>query len=86
MILYVEHTVNAKDLTTALWRFCNNLDPKRDNILYKNNSAIDPAKPFTYLVLAGPRKPKELNNLAGYWPNINVAIDNKIKTVNEQGY
>lgn len=35
MILYVEHTVDANDLTTALWRFCNNLDPKRDNILYK---------------------------------------------------
>ncbi|HSZ85203.1 MAG TPA: menaquinone biosynthesis decarboxylase, partial [Puia sp.] len=30
MILYVEHTVDANDLPTALWRFCNNLDPKRD--------------------------------------------------------
>jgi 4-hydroxy-3-polyprenylbenzoate decarboxylase len=28
MILYVEHTVDANDLPTALWRFCNNLDPK----------------------------------------------------------
>jgi len=35
MILYVEHTVDANDLPTALWRFCNNLDPKRDQILYK---------------------------------------------------
>ena len=34
MILYVEHTVDANDLPTALWRFCNNLDPKRDHILY----------------------------------------------------
>ena len=31
MILYVEHTVDPNDLTTALWRFCNNLDPKRDH-------------------------------------------------------
>ena len=29
MILYVEHTVDANDLPTALWRFCNNLDPKK---------------------------------------------------------
>ena len=35
MILYVEHTVDANDLPTALWRFCNNLDPKRDHHLYK---------------------------------------------------
>ena len=35
MILYVEHTVDANDLPTALWRFCNNLDPKRDFHLYK---------------------------------------------------
>src|SRR6187551_1316965 len=32
MILYVEHTVDANDLATALWRFCNNLDPKRDHL------------------------------------------------------
>src|SRR6266508_341905 len=35
IILYVEHTVDANDLPTALWRFCNNLDPKRDHILCK---------------------------------------------------
>ena len=35
MILYVEHTVDANDLPIALWRFCNNLDPKRDHIIYK---------------------------------------------------
>lgn len=35
MILYVEHTVDVNDLPTALWRFCNNLDPKRDHVLNK---------------------------------------------------
>ena len=35
LVLYVEHTVNPHDLTTALWRFCNNLDPKRDHILFQ---------------------------------------------------
>src|SRR4030095_5033965 len=35
MILYVEHTVDAKDLPIALWRFCNNLDPKRDSHISK---------------------------------------------------
>lgn len=42
MILYVEHTVDANDLTVALWRFCNNLDPKRDSILIKSSSKASP--------------------------------------------
>ncbi|HXB09085.1 MAG TPA: menaquinone biosynthesis decarboxylase, partial [Puia sp.] len=33
MILYVEHTVDPTDLPVALWRFCNNLDPRRDHLL-----------------------------------------------------
>ena len=44
IILYVEHTVDANDLPTALWRFCNNLDPKRDHILYKQQGASDKAQ------------------------------------------
>jgi 4-hydroxy-3-polyprenylbenzoate decarboxylase len=44
MILYVEHTVDANDLPTALWRFCNNLDPKRDHILYKNQGTRNKAQ------------------------------------------
>jgi 4-hydroxy-3-polyprenylbenzoate decarboxylase len=38
MILYVEHTVDANDLPVALWRFCNNVDPKRDSILAKKKT------------------------------------------------
>ncbi len=41
MILYVEHTVDANDLPTALWRFCNNLDPKRDHQLCKRPAFAD---------------------------------------------
>ena len=48
MVLYVEHTVDPQDLTTALWRFCNNIDPKRDHILYKGNRSTDPDHSFLY--------------------------------------
>jgi 4-hydroxy-3-polyprenylbenzoate decarboxylase len=44
MILYVEHTVEANDLPNALWRLCNNLDPKRDYILYKAQGTSDKAQ------------------------------------------
>jgi 4-hydroxy-3-polyprenylbenzoate decarboxylase len=73
MILYVEHTVDANDLPTALWRFCNNLDPKRDHILYKHCMGFD-----------GTRKTKEFDDFHRDWPNIIVADDETIKAVDEK--
>jgi 4-hydroxy-3-polyprenylbenzoate decarboxylase len=42
LILYVEHTVDASDLGIALWRFCNNLGPKRDFSLVQRSSLTKP--------------------------------------------
>jgi 4-hydroxy-3-polyprenylbenzoate decarboxylase len=81
MVLYVEHTVDAMDLPVALWRFCNNLDPKRDHIPAQKKSAITPGKKFVCLGLDGTRKTKELDNFKRDWPNIIVADDATIKAV-----
>ncbi|HWK06676.1 MAG TPA: menaquinone biosynthesis decarboxylase [Puia sp.] len=81
MVLYVEHTVDAMDLPVALWRFCNNLDPKRDHIPAQKKSAITPGKKFVCLGLDGTRKTKELDNFQRDWPNIIVADDATIKAV-----
>jgi 4-hydroxy-3-polyprenylbenzoate decarboxylase len=80
MVLYVEHTVDSMDLSTALWRFCNNLDPKRDSALVR----IDGADGFHYdacLGLDGTRKTKELDGFQRDWPNIIVAKDETIASV-----
>ena len=84
MILYVEHTVDANDLTTALWRFCNNLDPKRDSILSQRDSFINPDKKFACMGLDGTRKTKELDDFHRDWPNIIVADDETIRGVDEK--
>lgn len=95
MILYVEHTVDAHDLPSALWRFCNNLDPKRDFHLYKSplllNAAEDGAQsPLTgarytaCMGLDGTRKTKDLDNFQRDWPNIIVADEATIKSVDEK--
>ncbi|HTI09736.1 MAG TPA: menaquinone biosynthesis decarboxylase [Puia sp.] len=84
MVLYVEHTVDALDLPVALWRFCNNLDPKRDNFLAQKKSAITPGKKFVCLGLDGTRKTKELDNFQRDWPNIIVADEKTIKAVDEK--
>jgi 4-hydroxy-3-polyprenylbenzoate decarboxylase len=75
MILYIEHTVDANDLTTSLWRFCNNLDPKRDHVFGRRASVIG---------FDGTRKNKELDNFQRDWPNIIVASDATIKVVDEK--
>lgn len=84
MILYVEHTVDATDLPVALWRFCNNLDPKRDNFLGQRRSVISPDKKFVCLGLDGTRKTKELDNFQRDWPNIIVADDATITAVDKK--
>jgi 4-hydroxy-3-polyprenylbenzoate decarboxylase len=84
LILYVEHTVDASDLAISLWRFCNNLDPKRDHTLVQRPSINDPAKQFACMGLDGTRKTKELDNFQRDWPNIIVADDATIKAVDEK--
>ncbi|MDZ4793912.1 MAG: menaquinone biosynthesis decarboxylase [Bacteroidota bacterium] len=88
MILYVEHTVDANDLTTALWRFCNNLDPKRDNHLCKRPAPnSEPRTQNLYsacMGLDGTRKTKELDDFQRDWPNIIVANKETIKAVDEK--
>ncbi|HEX2845060.1 MAG TPA: menaquinone biosynthesis decarboxylase [Chitinophagaceae bacterium] len=74
MVLYVEHTVDAGDLPTALWRFCNNLDPKRDYHLYQQAGTA-------CMGLDGTRKTKELDDFHRDWPNIIVADDATIASV-----
>jgi len=88
LVLYVENTVDAHDLPTALWRFCNNLDPKRDCYLSKR-AVISPESQVSNSYVAcmgldGTRKTKELDDFQRDWPNIIVADDDTIKAVDEK--
>ena len=76
VILYVEHTVNTDDIADVLWRFCNNLDPKRDHFYGGKNNNI--------LGLDGTRKTKKLDNFDRPWPNIIVADNETIAAVDKK--
>lgn len=84
MILYVEHTVDAGKLTVALWRFCNNLDPKRDHILVEKPSRHNPNKIFACLGLDGTLKTRELDGFERDWPNVIVSDDQTITSVDKK--
>jgi 4-hydroxy-3-polyprenylbenzoate decarboxylase len=77
IILYVEHTVDANDLAIALWRFCNNLDPRRDSVISHRSTGA-------CMGLDGTRKTKELDDFHRDWPNIIVADNATIKAVDEK--
>jgi len=93
MILYVEHTVDVNDIPDALWRFCNNLDPKRDSYLIAHDprlTARNPPKessrtqPVTHIGLDGTRKTKEWDDFQRDWPNIIVADDSTIQAIDQK--
>jgi 4-hydroxy-3-polyprenylbenzoate decarboxylase len=84
MILYVEHTVDANDLPVALWRFCNNLDPKRDHVLAEQPAIAEPGKTWACMGLDGTIKTAELDDFHRDWPNIIVAADDTIAAVDKK--
>jgi 4-hydroxy-3-polyprenylbenzoate decarboxylase len=84
MILYVEHTVDAHDLGTSLWRFCNNLDPRRDYFVTEREALQDNSKIFACIGFDGTRKTKEHDNFHRDWPNIIVASDDTIASVDKK--
>jgi 4-hydroxy-3-polyprenylbenzoate decarboxylase len=83
MILYVEHTVDADDLPVALWRFCNNLDPKRDHIIVKKQSPFA-GKYYACIGFDGTLKTKQFDDFYRDWPNIIIADDATIASVDEK--
>lgn len=84
MVLYVEHTVDPNNLPIALWRFCNNLDPKRDQFLFSLPARSEEGKIFNCLGLDGTIKTKEFDNFQRDWPNIIVAADATIEAVDQK--
>jgi 4-hydroxy-3-polyprenylbenzoate decarboxylase len=68
----------------ALWRFCNNLDPKRDATLVQRPSLIQSDKTFACMGLDGTIKTRELDNFQRDWPNIIVSDDETIRKVDEK--
>ena len=84
MILYVEHTVDPNDLPVALWRFCNNLDPKRDHFIVKKQSSQNSNLYLSCIGFDGTLKTKEFDDFYRDWPNIIIADDKTIESVDKK--
>ncbi|MDE3214499.1 MAG: menaquinone biosynthesis decarboxylase [Bacteroidota bacterium] len=84
MILYVEDSVDVQDLAVALWRFCNNLDPKRDHLICEHPSYHSEGKFEACIGLDGTMKTRELDDFERAWPNIIVAARETIRAVDSK--
>jgi 4-hydroxy-3-polyprenylbenzoate decarboxylase len=78
LILYIDENINPSDLPVALWRFCNNLDPKRDSFLFEGRVGD---KLQACMGLDGTTKTEALDDFHRDWPNIIVADEKTIAAV-----
>jgi 4-hydroxy-3-polyprenylbenzoate decarboxylase len=81
LILYIDDLIDPTNLPVALWRFCNNLDPKRDNILFEEKLED---KLYVCMGLDGTTKTEALDDFQRDWPNIIVADDQTIFNVDQK--
>ncbi|MEO8148597.1 MAG: menaquinone biosynthesis decarboxylase [Bacteroidia bacterium] len=62
-IIFLEGNIDITDIADAVWRFSNNVDPKRDNILVHHHGKVS-------IAFDGTRKTKEFDGFQRDWPNI----------------
>ncbi len=68
MVIFLEHTFDIAYIADAVWRFSNNIDPKRDHqVIFANEEGVN------HIVFDGTRKTKELDGFERDWPNILAA-------------
>jgi 4-hydroxy-3-polyprenylbenzoate decarboxylase len=74
VLLFVEGTVDALDIPDSIWRFANNIDPKRDHYIIQGEKS-------SHVVFDGTRKTKQFDGFQRDWPNILVSDDATIKKI-----
>ena len=68
-VFYLEDVADANDLKDAIWRFANNLDPRRDSFVIH-----DSGNGVSHIGMDGTRKTKTFDGFEREWPNI-LAMD-----------
>ena len=72
VVLFLDHTIDITSVADAVWRFTNNVDPKRDSFIYGDVLFID-----------GTRKTKALDGFERDWPNILCSDEKTIEGVDK---
>ena len=79
VIIYLDHTLDINDIADAVWRFANNVDPKRDHFIVQPKSSDE----CSHIGFDGTRKTKEFDDFDREWPNILASDEATIKHIDE---
>ncbi len=74
VLILLEANIDVSDIGNAVWRFANNVDPRRDHIMVKHHQT-------TSVAFDGTRKTLMYDDFERDWPNILVSDDDTIAKV-----
>lgn len=78
-LLFLDGMIDLSDLRDTIWRFCNNVDVKRDSLIIEGENENN----SSHIALDGTRKTAELDGFQRDWPNILVSDDATIQKIDE---
>ena len=79
VLIFLEDTMDISHVADAVWRFSNNVDPRRDHIDIPATSAGE----VNHVAFDGTRKVKEFDGFERDWPNILASDEATIRRVDE---
>ncbi|HRH67408.1 MAG TPA: menaquinone biosynthesis decarboxylase, partial [Bacteroidia bacterium] len=79
VVIFLEHTIDITEIADSVWRFANNVDPKRDCLLMESSSE----EYASHAAFDGTRKTKEYDGFQRNWPNILASEMTTIKRIDE---
>ncbi|MFM7017041.1 MAG: UbiD family decarboxylase, partial [Bacteroidota bacterium] len=79
VLIFLEANMDISSIADAVWRFSNNVDPKRDHLVIEASSDDE----VNHIVFDGTRKTKEFDGFERDWPNILAADEATAKHVDE---
>jgi 4-hydroxy-3-polyprenylbenzoate decarboxylase len=79
VLIFLEANMDISSVADAVWRFSNNVDPKRDHKVIEAETADE----VNHIVFDGTRKTKEFDGFERDWPNILAADEATAKHVDE---
>lgn len=77
VLIFLEDNMDISDLADAVWRFSNNVDPKRDSMMVQSKSDHE----ANHVVFDGTRKTKEMDGFDRDWPNILASDESTIQRI-----
>jgi 4-hydroxy-3-polyprenylbenzoate decarboxylase len=82
MVLIVDASSDVADISSCLWRVCNNFDPKRDSSVFTKYN--DVTKAFSTICVDGTRKTRQHDNFLRDWPNAIVSSKGTIEAIDQK--